>query len=141
MSANNIIICGSLVVLLSLGGSSEYGRAQETSVPSVEHTATGIPYLSGGIGLDEQDALRAVSDDYNLHVTFALREGNYLSDVHVAIQNVNGATILETVSQGPWLFTKLPPGKYTVSVDSQGKAQQRTTQVPTEGHAEVYFYW
>ena len=86
---------------------------------SAEHTSTGIPYLSGGVGLDERDALRAVSGEYNLHVTFAQREGNYLSDVHVAIQNANGATLLETVPQGPWLFTKLPPGRYTVIAGHQ----------------------
>jgi hypothetical protein len=107
----------------------------------VEHTATGIHYLSGGVGLDERDALRAISSDDNLHVTVAQREGNFLSDVHVAIQNAKGVTVLETVPEGPWLFTKLPPGKYTMIAEIQGKAQQRVTHVPTMGHAEVYFYW
>jgi hypothetical protein len=141
MIKNNIIVCGSLVVLLNVGGSLKYGYAQGTPVSSAEHTSTGIPYLSGGVGLDERDALRAVSGEYNLQVTFAQRAGNYLSDAHVAIQNATGATILETVPQGPWLFTKLPPGRYTVIADINGKAQQYLAHVPAAGHAEVYFYW
>jgi hypothetical protein len=141
MSTNQMIICGALAVLLSLGGIPRYGRAQGTAVPPVERTASGIPYLSGGVGLEEQDALRAVSGDYNLHVTLAQRDGHYLSDARVTIRDGNGATLLETVARGPWLFTTLPPGKYTVTADLQGKAQQRLTQVPAAGHAEVNFYW
>jgi hypothetical protein len=141
MSKNNVTLCGAVAVLLYIGGGPGCGYAQGPTVPSVEHTATGIPYLSGGVGLDERDALRAISSDYNLHVTFAQREGNFLSDVHVAIQNARGVTVLEAVPQGPWLFTKLPPEKYTVIAEIQGKAQQRVTHVPTTGHAEVYFYW
>jgi len=100
-----------------------------------------LTHASGGVGLDERDALRAISSGYNPHMTFAQREGNFLSDVHVAIQNAKGVTVLETVPQGPWLFTKLPPEKYTVIAEIQDKAQQRVTHVPTMGHAEVYFYW
>jgi len=120
MSKNNIVLCSSLVVFLYGGGNLRYAYAQGTPVPSTERTATGIPYVSGGVGIDEWDALRAVSGDYNLRVTCALREGNYLSDVHVTIQNATGATVLETIPQGPWLFSKLPPGKYTVIANSQG---------------------
>src|SRR5215211_1591192 len=123
MIKNNVIVCGSLVVLLNVGGSLGYSYTQGAPAPSAERTATGIPYLSGGVGLDERDALRAASGEYNLQVTFAQREGNYLSDAHVAIQNATGATILETVPRGPWLFTKLPPGKYAVIADINGKAQ------------------
>jgi len=141
MSKNHIILCASLIVLLYGAGNLRYVYGQGTPVPAAERTATGIPYMSGGVGLDERDALRAVSGDYNLQVTCALREGNYLSDVHVLIQDATGATVLETIPQGPWLFTKLPPGKYTVMATSQGQAQHRSTHVPMTGRAEVYFYW
>jgi hypothetical protein len=141
MVRNKIILCSSLIAFLSGGGSPGYGYPQGSPAPSAEHTATGIPYVSGGVGLDERDALRAVSNDYNLHMTFAQREGNYLSDAHVMIQNANGATVLETTPQGPWFLTKLPPGKYRVIAELQGKAQQRLALVPTTGHAEVNFYW
>ena len=141
MSKKTLTLCALLMVFVAVGGGLHYGYTQGTPGPAAERAATGIPYLSGGVGLDEREALRAVSGGYNLHVTCALREGNYLSDVHMAIQNAEGATVLETIPQEPWLFTNLPPGTYTVVASSQGKVQQRITHVPTTGHAEVYFYW
>ena len=136
-----ILLCALLMVFVSVGGSPQYGYTQGTPVAAAERTATGIPYISGGVGLEEREALRAVRGDYNLQVTCALREGNYLSDVHVAVRNAKGGTVLETIPQGPWLFVKLPPGKYTVVANIQDKMQQRITHVSTIGHAEVYFYW
>jgi hypothetical protein len=141
MSPNYILSCAVLAVLLCLAGSLRYGGAQGTSVPAADHTGGGIPYLSGGVGRDEQEALQAVRGDYNLHVTFAQRDGHYLSDVHVTILDDHGATLLEAVAQGPWLLTNLPPGKYSVSAALRGKAQQRIIQVPAVGQAAVYFYW
>jgi hypothetical protein len=56
-------------------------------------------------------ALRAISSDCNLHVNFAQCGGHYLSDVHVTTQNAKGAMVLESATQGPWLFAKLPQGR------------------------------
>jgi hypothetical protein len=141
MSQKILILCVLLIVFVSVGGGPHYGYTQGTPVPAAERTATGIPYLSGGVGLDERETLRAVSGDYNLQVICAQREGNYLSDVHVAVRNAQGGTVLETIPRGPWLFVNLPPGKYAVVANSQGRVQQRLTQVPTTGQAAVYFYW
>ena len=37
----------------------------------------GIPYASGGIGLESRQALLAKQGDYNLMVTLARRDGHY----------------------------------------------------------------
>jgi hypothetical protein len=100
-----------------------------------------IPYVSGGVGLEERDALAQMSRDYNLKLSFAVSSGNYLGDVNVVIKDVRGQVVLEAVSEGPWFFAKLPSGKYTIRVEVMGKAQQQSSQVPAKGQAQVNFFW
>ncbi|MBI3303978.1 MAG: carboxypeptidase regulatory-like domain-containing protein [Deltaproteobacteria bacterium] len=101
----------------------------------------GITYLSGGIGLDERDALRATARDYNLMLSFAEKAGNYVSGVEVVIKDSKGSTILETVSQGPWFFMKLLAGRYTMMATTMGKTNQQVAKVPAKGQTQLYFYW
>lgn len=101
----------------------------------------GIPYVTGGIGLEERQALKAMARDFNLKLTFAAKEGKYLNDVQVSIQDRRGNVVLEAVSKGPWLYASLPPGTYTVIASGFGESFQRVVQVPSAGQAQVNFYW
>ncbi|HAA03738.1 MAG TPA: carboxypeptidase regulatory-like domain-containing protein [Syntrophobacteraceae bacterium] len=102
----------------------------------------GVPYISGGVGLDERAQMSEVSHDYNLKLMFATSpSGEYLSNVAVVIRDTRGRKILEAVSEGPWLFTRLPSGKYSVTATAQGKTIQREVLVPGKALAEADFYW
>jgi len=101
----------------------------------------GTPYLSGGIGLDERDALRSRATDYNLMLSFAEKAGNYLSDVEVVMKDAQGNTVLAAVSAGPWFFAKLPPVRYTVLATTMGKTNQQGVHVKATGQPQLYFYW
>ncbi len=70
--------------LLSALGSTGYGNTRISEGPQIQ-TSAGIPHLSGGIGLDEREALRFLAKEYNLQLSFALKKGNYLSDIAVLI--------------------------------------------------------
>lgn len=100
------------------------------------------PYVSGGIGEDEQQALQAEAANYNLRLSFAEKgSGAYLSDVKVTIRNAADATILAAVSEGPWFFAKLLPGRYRITVEADGQPQTRTV-ILTPGQAmKLHFYW
>ena len=108
--------------------------------PQVQ-TYAGIPYLSGGIGLDEREALRSLANEYNLYLSFALKKGNYLSDVEVLIANNRGMTVLAAVSQGPWFFTKLPVGTYRIRAKTLGESLEQMVHVPQQGQARFSFLW
>ena len=100
-----------------------------------------IPYLSGGVGLDEREELSRVARNYDLKLTFAVTAGNYLSDVSVQIHNAAGRLVLEAVSDGPWFFAQLPVGRYTVMVNVMGKTQQQSVQVSGRGQSQLNFFW
>jgi hypothetical protein len=100
-----------------------------------------VPYLSGGVGLDEREALNQMGKDYNLKLSFAETAGNYISDVAVKIRDSSDRVALDAVSGGPWFFSKLPPGRYTVVVRYNEKTQQTAVQVSGKGQSVLNFLW
>lgn len=132
-----------LLTLLSVYVSVVYLEAASLSAWAQEpmQTEGGIVYLSGGIGLEEREALRAAARAYTLLLSFADRTGHYLSDVQVVIADAAGNTILEAVSQGPWFLVQLPPGTYTVVATTSGITQRQAARVRTARQTQLYFYW
>jgi hypothetical protein len=129
-------VCVFLLGLLSVGLPSDL-----SGLPPEIKMDRGIMYVSGGIGLDERETLRLVGQDYDLRLSFAEKAGNYLSDVEVVIKDAGGKTALETVSQGPWFFAKLPEGRYTILASTKGKTYQQMARVVPHGQTSLYFYW
>ncbi len=95
-------------------------------------------WVSGGVSLEERDALRAVAPDYNLQVVVAMSgTGDYRADVPVSIEDANGDRVLSVVSDGPWLFARVAPGRYRVRT---GDGQEQTVDVGSDGRSIVYFH-
>ena len=128
-----------IIVVLSYGTVSF--SAEAPVPPLMVKDYEGIPYVSGGIGLDEREALRAMAKDYNLKLVFAIKEGNYLADIGVLIKNAQGKTVLEAVSDGPWFYAKLPGGQYTVTAIMMEKTNTQNMQIKPAGHSVLHFYW
>ncbi len=100
----------------------------------------GIPIASGGAGLDERDAMREIQRNYDLKLEFAMKSGEYVSDVKVDIQDATGKTVLSDVTDGPWFFAELPAGSYKVAVSFAGRTEVGNFTVGNglQGHT---FYW
>lgn len=117
--------------------------AADSSAPTLQPvTEDGITYVSGGNGIEERQALDEVAGDYNLKLVFAEKgSGAYLADVKLSIVNMKDRKTLEAVSDGPWFFVKLMPGRYkiTATVDEQSLVQQ--AKVGGGRPTELYFYW
>lgn len=101
-----------------------------------------VPYASGGFGLGSREALEATSADYTLKLVFAEKgTGAYLADVRVAITDRKSMPVLEAISEGPWFFAKLKPGRYRVTAEAGGVSQSRQVTIPRKGQVQRYFYW
>ncbi len=101
----------------------------------------GVTYTSGGVGDDEQKALNAMSDRFNLRLTLALKSGLFVSDATVRIQDAQGTTLVDTVADGPLVFAQLKPGTYTVRCTLDGKELTQTAQVTDKGQRHLAFRW
>ncbi|MBB5470798.1 hypothetical protein OKW30_001785 [Paraburkholderia sp. Clong3] len=103
-----------------------------------------VAYASGGIGLDEANAIRQVAVQYPLELEFAraaTSQNEYVSDVRVLIKNQEGKAVLNTTADGPFLLAKLSAGKYTVSIDRQGDTKQRVVRIKPHRHEQLIFAW
>jgi len=127
--------------LLVLSNSAVSFSAESPATPLMVKDYEGIPYVSGGIGLDEREALSAIASEYNLKIVFALKEGNYLADASVLIKNALGRTVLDAVSDGPWFYARLPAGQYAVTVTMMEKANTDKVQIKPAGQSVLHFYW
>jgi hypothetical protein len=101
-----------------------------------------IGFVSGGVGDDDRAALRQMAHNYNLRLQFAIQgSGEYLADVNVTLTDEKGRTLLDTISDGPLFFAKVPPGRYKITAAEGGRTLTRAVVVPADGPAAQAFYW
>ena len=101
----------------------------------------GVSYINGGVGTDEQNAMRALRADYNLQLTFATKKtGAYRSDVQLDITDAKGAGVLSVANTGPMFFARLPPGTYRISAAAEGKTFKRSVRLGN-GAKEMILHW
>jgi hypothetical protein len=109
-------------------------------IPQVQHHEN-IAYVSGGASEEERSYLKGMERDFNLKVVTAIKDGDYLSDMQIRIQNTKGKTVLETTAKGPWLYAKLPAGTYKIEASGFDQHYEKTVKVSGEHLAQVDFYW
>lgn len=105
------------------------------------HGMGSFNYVSGGIGVAEQERLKAHEDAYNLKLVFTLVEGNYVADVRVLLKDGAGNTIIEDIAGGPFFMAKLAPGRYQVTATYEGKTVTRDVTVSDKRLRTEYLRW
>ncbi|WP_026296262.1 hypothetical protein [Aromatoleum toluclasticum] len=131
------IIATLLTLAISLP--AQPAAAQDAALQQGEFQ--GVPYLSGGVSLEEREQLFFTAADYNLRLLFAEKGGSYLSDTEVVVTTRDGRKVLELIAQGPFVFARLPAGEYRVAATNAGKQQVRDLQLSTKGQRQAAFYW
>ncbi|ASW03506.1 hypothetical protein [Paraburkholderia aromaticivorans] len=127
-----------LLPLMFCAWASGAALAQSLPQPASQN---GVSYITGGVGQDEVQAFRAAAPRYNLRMTFASKAGSYLSDVDVTITSGAGRRVLTVRTEGPFLFVRLPAGRYQIGAQRRHITETRRVQVPARGGAELRFYW
>lgn len=105
-------------------------------------TIGGRAFVSGGIGLDEREALAQLRNEYSLRVATAVRgSGAYLAAVQVTIHDAAGRRVFEERPAGPILLVDLQAGRYTVEANRNGEIKRTTTTISANARREIYFYF
>ena len=117
--------------------------AQEATAPALTQERQGdIGFVSGGIGQSERAAMQSIAGDYNLRLMFAVRpSGEFLAGVAVTLADANGRTVLDTIANGPLFYAQVPPGRYRVTVTSDGRSEARPIDIGRSSVASQSFYW
>jgi hypothetical protein len=106
-----------------------------------QRTYQSTPYVTGGIGVDEADAMREAASDYSLEMTFAAQTGQFVSGVDVAVKDRAGEVVLQTNDAAPILLADLPAGRYQIDATYEGQTLTRNVSVADSGTAKVVFQW
>lgn len=92
-----------------------------------------IYWLSGGIGDESRVEMQQSAAEYNVHLMFTNRQGEFLADIPVTIATRSGQVLYSGISDGPLLYLKLPPGIYQIAAEIDGAWQKRRVQVGKSG--------
>ena len=133
-------LVGMLAMALTLGAVAATASAQ---LPAVQ-TQGEVRYLSGGIGSDESEAIKAARDSYSLTLTLAGKsEGRdvYLSSVPVTIRDAAGNTVLEVTTAGPYLLAELPSGRYEISARYAGEEKKTSASITAGKPQRLSLLW
>jgi hypothetical protein len=114
-------------------------------MPLVVKTDSGIPYVCGGVGQTEEQAMlrAAKAGQFDMMVTFATHTGAYLADVNVEITDPNGNSVLNTSCDGPIMLVNFDKGgKYRVIAETGGKEISRVARIREGGKiANIPMRW
>jgi hypothetical protein len=78
---------------------------------------------------------------YNARATFVSASGQFLSGVILQIRSADGALLLNATSEGPYLFARLPEGRYHLRASSEGIVEERTIDIRKSRSVDVTFAW
>lgn len=107
-------------------------------------TVGNVTYVSGGIGDSEAEMMRGIAKDYPLEMAFVQKlkqQEEFLANVKLQIQDIHNNTVLDAVTEGPYLFAKLPKGKYLITAEHNGDVKRQWVRVDGKKHQKVVFWW
>lgn len=105
-------------------------------------TAQNRRYVSGGVSIEEAQALEQQRNDYRLWLVTAARgSGAWLADAHAVLRDAQGTVVLDTILQGPYLLVDLAPGRYTIEATVNDQKRTQTVTVGSKGHRQVVMYF
>jgi hypothetical protein len=118
------------------------GAAVMPSVAVEVHRVQDVDWVSGGVGTEEREEMVRALPDHNLKLlTAAEKSGVFLSAVQIVVRDASGRAVLETSLDGPWLLSRLTPGRYELVATHGGRSQTRGFTVPATGRREIFLYW
>ena len=139
-----LLLASSLALILPAWSSARSFAQSLTDGHGIVRAETdqGIPYMTGGVGIDEREQMESWAQDYNLKLSFAEKSGVYLADVGVVVEDRRGKQLLNMTANGPWLYLQLPSGDYTIKATVNGETQQiKNVQLQNDGHVTRIVRW
>ncbi|HKY02795.1 MAG TPA: carboxypeptidase regulatory-like domain-containing protein [Burkholderiales bacterium] len=134
------MIVGRVGVLCAVAMLAQAWVVESRAQPAVQQQGP-VSYISGGIGLEERQAMQGSTTDFNLKVQNAIPGRPYVSDTTVSIVDAGGNEVLKTTLDGPWLMAKLPAGRYTVRASDGTRTQTQSIQLTERGMRDLMFRW
>jgi hypothetical protein len=128
---------GFVLAGLIIGFAAAQAHVEAAPTPQTKGAVT---YVTGGVGADEREQLKAIEKDFNVKLIFSLADGAFIADVGVVVRDANGKVVLTEQAQGPIFLMRLPPGTYMVEATFEGKTEAYKVTVG-KGLTTVQLRW
>lgn len=107
-----------------------------------DHLGHLVAHISGGVGLEERETFLARRGEFNLRLVFALANGEYVAGVETLVaEEHDGHVVLRLLSDGPFVYARLNPGRYALAATFRGETQRRELVVPASGAIDLSLFW
>ena len=134
-----------LAVVLASALSASTATWAQSKVPfPKEHHKGAVTWISGGVSKDEANAMRKIASRYNVRLVMAVARkpsAAFLGAVPVKVSDAKGRTVLAVKTDGPLLFLKLPPGRYTVSANVAAHVLSKSFRAKERGSMQIALIW
>jgi hypothetical protein len=113
-----------LLAALVLAASAHAGAVEPDAAAPEVRFQNEIAYVSGGVGSDARDTMRAMARRFNVRLNVvSAKTGEALSDVDVSVADDRGTLRLRVRTEGPLLYMRLPRGHYRITAAYRGVMQ------------------
>jgi hypothetical protein len=113
--------------------------AQTSSTPVPQSSAA---YICGGVGQDDQAAIKAQAPGHSLMLTFAANNGAFLANVDVQITDAKGRVVLSATCSGPIMLLDLPgKGTWHVRAQANGLTREKTVTAGSGATVRATLLW
>jgi hypothetical protein len=136
----NLTNCSSQEALMTLVNiailAASFTLAQNSAalVPDTPTKVGDLLAVCTGVGLDARQ--NPAWTNYPLKIEVAGKGGQYLGDIRLTLAH-EGNTLATLSCGGPWILLRLPPGRYDVEVETEGKTVSSAAFVPVTGQGRV----
>jgi hypothetical protein len=98
-------------------------------------------FTCGGVGVGEQDRMKAEASQHDLMLIFSSPTGAYVADVDVRIADAQGRVVVQGRCGGPLMLADLGgKGSYEVTATFEGRTQRKKVSVGAKP-ARLSFVW
>ena len=105
-------------------------------------TGQGYAFMSGGVGIEERNLMQRKAGAYDLDLSFADKQGHYLSDVSVVIDDENGTQLVNSTATGPFFYIDLPTGKYDVQASFDNQTEEiKNLNISKDHSTKELLHW
>jgi hypothetical protein len=112
-------------------------------VPDTKYS-DGIAYISGGVGLEESEAILAEAKQWSVLLELSQLEGGrgiWIFGAQIKIINTKQKVIFDAQAEGPYILINLEPGEYVLQAAYQGVEQKRVISVKSSQSQKITLFW
>ena len=134
------ILKKSFVVLIALAMLDT--AIAEITMPT-QRQAGDVIYMTGGIA-EEAEMMRSVAKEYALEIALIQKlneQEEFLADVKIKVLDAKENVVLETTTDGPYLYANLPEGHYLVIAKFNEEVKQQKVLISAKKHQKVVLWW